>query len=65
MLNVIFLPSKRAPSKFKPVTYHVNQYNHVTAEKVARSYFVNEHDYKYYDRVVIAETRILRGLYEV
>ena len=61
MLNVTFLPKKYAPKSIEPVTYHVNQWNNIAAELIARKVFKEEYGIKvdYYDAVAIAETRVL------
>lgn len=59
MKNITYLPKKRAPPNFKTVTYHVDEENNVIATSKANLVFVKEHDYRYYNRVVIVETRVL------
>ena len=61
MIDITFLPRKGAPRNIVPITYHVNQWSHEAALKIARKMFKKEHAKycKYYKDVVIAETRII------
>jgi hypothetical protein len=61
MLKVVFLKNKRAPSSMKNICYLVAQTNYTIAVSIAKEAFKNEHDYRYYDRVLITEPRVLEG----
>jgi hypothetical protein len=61
MYSVTFKRYKRAPL-FKDITYPaIVAINEDAAILKAAIIFMQEHDFKYYDRVAICETRILRG----
>ena len=59
MIDITFLPIKRAPKNIKEITYHVDEENNIIAVAKAKQVFMMKHDFKYYDKVTISGARVL------
>lgn len=59
MLDITFLPKKRAPTSIKAIIYHVNQENKEVAVEIAKAVMIKEHNIGYYDKIELTETRVL------
>ena len=57
MFNVIFIPKRK--TRIGRVSYLVNQELDVIAATVAKVTFMQEHNFRYYDKIQIEDVRVL------
>jgi len=57
MILITFLPKSKTMAS--PVTYYVNEFNGVIAAYKAKLVFMQEHPFRYYDKIDITQARVL------